>query len=127
MWPAGTYCGTGGQCDGDVVVGAKVCDGRGNCQTGTKICAPYRCESGGCRDSCQMDADCPGSTCTSLGLCHDSIWPPCSNNSECATGFCAQRVCCASVCAAPCWSCNVRGREGTCSIVPGCTLDAGTD
>jgi hypothetical protein len=24
-------------------------------------------------------------------------------------------------------SCNVQGREGTCSPMPGCTVDAGTD
>jgi len=129
LWGLGTTC-VPGQCESDAIVGAKICDGRGNCRTGpTQICAPYTCDPGTswCRTDCTTDEDCPGSTCEPTGRCHIRIGVSCQSGSECATGFCAQRVCCNSACAAPCMSCNVQGREGTCSPMPGCTVDAGTD
>lgn len=127
LWVLGTTC-VPGRCDNNAIVDAQICDGRGNCRTGpTQLCAPYSCDPGTswCRTDCTTDDDCPGSTCEPTGRCHANISGTCSSNSQCATGFCEQGVCCASACAAPCWSCNVPNRVGTCSLVPGCTLDAG--
>lgn len=41
----------------------------------------------------------------------------CLDGSECASSFCADRVCCNQACDQPGQHCNVRGREGTCVAV----------
>jgi hypothetical protein len=42
----------------------------------------------------------------------------CRDGGECASGHCADGVCCLTSCAGACLSCNVPGKQGTCSPVP---------
>jgi hypothetical protein len=128
---ANTPCGAG-HCDGDAVVGARVCDGFGSCRpAATQICVPYRCDpaTAACRDDCATDVDCPGSTCESGGRCHLGGGQSCNSGSECASAWCMAGVCCNSSCQDPCMACNLPGRQGTCSPRPeGCPgADAGSD
>jgi hypothetical protein len=52
----------------------------------------------------------------------------CGAAVECASGFCADAVCCDAACDAPCDACNLRGKRGTCTpladgaapAAPGC-------
>jgi hypothetical protein len=38
----------------------------------------------------------------------------CATNAECASGFCTDGVCCASVCDQPCYTCHLTGSFGSC-------------
>lgn len=97
-------------------------------------CAPFACDValGICKSHCTTNADCvTGKTCTSIGLCgfrEDTI---CAANAECASGFCAQGVCCATACTGSCRSCALPGSIGTCAPVARGSLDpigvCGTD
>ena len=49
--------------------------------------------------------------------------PQCLSDSQCASGFCAQGVCCDSACQGPCVSCNLPQHVGICSSVPSGTTD----
>jgi hypothetical protein len=42
----------------------------------------------------------------------------CRDDGECSSGTCADGVCCRTTCAGACLSCNVPGKQGTCSPVP---------
>jgi hypothetical protein len=46
----------------------------------------------------------------------------CSAAGQCQSNHCVDNVCCASDCSSPCTSCNLSGKEGTCTADP-----AGTD
>jgi hypothetical protein len=61
-----------------------------------------------------------GGTCGS-GACQPG--QPCVNGAQCATGFCAYGLCCDSVCAGPCVSCNQAGSAGQCRPVAAGGLD----
>ena len=39
---------------------------------------------------------------------------PCGSDSECATGFCTDGVCCESACKDTCWTCSAQGSVGAC-------------
>jgi len=124
-----TPCGDG-FCDGDTVVGASVCDGKGACRVGARrICTPYTCDpaTAQCRDHCVIDADCAGKPCQPGGRCGFGPEQTCRLPDECASGFCVSGVCCDSACDGPCMACDVPGRSGTCSPRVDCAVDAGTD
>jgi hypothetical protein len=124
--PAGTLCG-GGACDGNAVVGAMACDGRGACvPAAVQICVPYTCNplTGRCRDNCLGDADCVGTYCETSSRCHVSFKETCVADSECASGFCAGGTCCNTACTAPCMACNLPNHEGACTPRSDCTVDA---
>jgi hypothetical protein len=44
---------------------------------------------------------------------------PCATGAQCGSGFCVDGVCCGTACDSPiekaCYSCNLAGKEGTCS------------
>jgi hypothetical protein len=42
----------------------------------------------------------------------------CLQGSQCASGFCADKVCCESACGGKCQSCAVAGSPGKCTSVP---------
>jgi hypothetical protein len=126
-----TVCAPGA-CDGDAVVGQKICDGRGTCLPGpTVICAPYTCDpaAAACRQSCATDQECVGTYCEPTGRCHVNSGARCTRNTDCASGFCADGVCCNTACSGNCVSCDVAGHQGICwprpDLCPG--ADAATD
>jgi hypothetical protein len=43
---------------------------------------------------------------------------PCDMDWQCASGVCAQGICCATTCTDACRACNLAGTVGTCSAVP---------
>ena len=116
-WPMGTPC-KGGSCDGDAVVGGFACNGTGQCKPGaTVICVPYTCDAqtGKCFDGCTTATQCvSGQACTN-GSCGKRMkGATCHVDNDCASGFCADGVCCNVACKGPCVACNQLLRQGTC-------------
>jgi hypothetical protein len=116
-YPAGTLCSSG-TCDGDAVVGARSCDGAGRCRPGPAvICAPYSCNpaTGACYETCTQSNQCvAGQQCVSSSCGKKMKGATCNANTDCASGFCADHVCCNVACQGGCLSCSLPGRLGTC-------------
>jgi len=116
-YASGVVC-QGGRCEGDAVGGIQVCDGEGRCRSGpTTICAPYGCTSatGTCAADCMSDADCADGVRCVAGSCGPKRGGAvCTKDSECASGFCTDGVCCNVACHGACVTCNQAGRAGTC-------------
>ena len=117
QYPAGTTCKPG-TCQGAAVSGPQVCDGMGSCEPGPQIvCAPFSCDgtSDACFPACRSDADCAaGVKCVSGSCGPKPEGAVCTKASECASGFCADGVCCNVACAGACVSCNQPSRVGVC-------------
>jgi len=117
---AGTVCSSVSCSDG-IYSTARVCDATGTCAPTTLLaCAPYKCNAAGtgCAVSCSGDPDCTNGTHCMNGSCRRETEWVCNLSSECASGFCAQGVCCTTDCQGPCNSCRVSGSIGVCTRVP---------
>lgn len=64
LHPAGTPCGAAG-CSGGAAIGARTCNGSGQCGAGTRQeCGNFACLNASCASTCTADAQCkPGLTC----------------------------------------------------------------
>jgi len=123
---AGTIC-KAGSCSAGAVVDVNVCDGSGRCKAGpATICAPFNCDAStnACVVTCKSSTDCASGVQCVNGSCGPK--PPgavCTKNNDCASGFCADGVCCNVACRGPCVSCNLVGRVGSCWPVDTGTTD----
>ena len=52
--------------------------------------------------------------CIDGGVCNQSQGALCAKDAECASGFCADGVCCTNSCAGPCRSCSQPSATGIC-------------
>jgi hypothetical protein len=113
-----TVCGAP-SCSGDVVNTARTCDGLGTCRApGLLSCSPALCRDGACISVCTSDSDCdPGHACVNGSCGPKQTGQPCAAGTECATGFCADGVCCNSACNAGCKSCALPQTLGKCTAV----------
>jgi len=122
---AGTVCKPG-SCDVASVVDVNVCDGHGRCKPGpATICAPFDCDptTRACVVTCKSDGDCvSGVTCVNGSCGPKPRNAVCAKDTDCASGFCTDGVCCNTSCHGPCVSCNQTGHGGTCW-----PTDAGND
>jgi hypothetical protein len=113
----GTVCKPGA-CDGAAVNSVNVCDSAGRCKPGpATVCAPFNCEaaSNKCFASCKADSDCvSGVKCVSGSCGPKPRAAVCAKNTDCASGFCSDGLCCNVACKGACVACNQVGREGTC-------------
>jgi hypothetical protein len=133
-------CGTDGKCDGaagcrkyevgticrpetcqsNVYTPPGACSATGACVApDATACAPFACNGARCFVACTTDANCvPGKVCqeNSCGLKINGAF--CADRRECASGNCAQGVCCASACASACKSCALPASMGLCTNVP---------
>lgn len=86
-------------------------------------CPGFACDGGtGCPSPCSDDLDCaPGFFCDGTGDCLPvgDLGDPCAIDSGCASGQCADGLCCDAACDAACESCAESGSEGTCVLVTG--------
>src|SRR5882672_1796652 len=123
---AGTLCHAG-TCDGAAVIGALACDGLGRCKAGpTTICAPYSCDAtkGACFESCMQSNQCTsGQQCVNASCGEKMKGANCAKNADCASGFCADGVCCNVACQGGCVSCALPDRKGTCWPIDGGAAD----
>ena len=101
-------CGAGPSCLAGVVTAAYACNASGQCVPGGQT----TCSTGACNAA--------GTGCSDqkiLGL-------PCSQGSECISGFCAGNVCCDRACTGACEQCSSAGhcayKSGAqCAAAPG--------
>jgi hypothetical protein len=123
--PPGTTCGLG-TCDGGRTLrAASECDGDGACVTANAIdCAPFTCEAGACRQSCNSNTDCIAPNVCTGGSCGKrGRGQLCTSADQCDSGSCADGVCCDNACAGRCRSCALPSARGTCTPVPANALD----
>lgn len=131
--PAGNACNSSGVC--------RKINGQ-NCATGPEclstFCVDGVCCNSGCTQACyacnvgssagtcspnpalqgQPDTCAANQACDTNGNCDLANGQGCSNNNQCASGACVDSVCCNNGCTQACYSCNVAGSEGTCSVNP---------
>jgi hypothetical protein len=83
-------------------------------------CAPFACDvaRGICKSVCATDDDCTSGRPCRNGTCGGSFGSVCTSNDECSSGFCAQGVCCSTVCNQTCFSCALPATVGVCRPVP---------
>ncbi|MCC7537776.1 MAG: hypothetical protein IT379_16250 [Deltaproteobacteria bacterium] len=83
-------------------------------------CPPYVCDaaSGMCNVSCDDTSDCIAGYDCALGVCRRARGQPCTLDTECASGFCTDGICCEARCDGECERCDASGRIGFCDAVP---------
>lgn len=107
------------QCVGSQYTAAGTCDGAGGCAAGPSAsCSPGRCDStNACTLECASDSDCSaGATCVGQRC---RVRGPCTDASQCSSGFCVDGNCCDRACEGTCEACDVAGQGGTCVPVTG--------
>ncbi|HVZ74593.1 MAG TPA: kelch repeat-containing protein [Polyangia bacterium] len=72
-------------------------------------------------DTCASDQ-----ACDATQTCKARIGAACSTYADCATGHCADGVCCDTDCNGACMQCNLNSKKGQCSPVPNGIEDPGT-
>jgi hypothetical protein len=65
------------------------------------------------KDGDETDVDCGGSNCPGCAL-----GKACNVGTDCASGHCANGMCCTSDCTDACQSCTLPGLVGTCTDIP---------
>ena len=122
LYVRGSEC-RAGQCEGDHVANILTCDGKGQCsQAIDKICSPYTCDSDTktCATTCDISTN---AGCAAGEKCKNERCGPspngasCEAASDCASGFCVDRVCCNIACSGPCVSCDQTGSVGRCTYL----------
>jgi hypothetical protein len=119
-YPATTECQPG-NCTGTTESSARMCDGSGTCLPGTSQSCPTNCQGGACNRTCSDVNPCQvGFYCDASGACKLNVAAgmTCTTNAECATGFCADGICCRTDCNQLCFSCKLPGSLGTCTAAP---------
>jgi hypothetical protein len=119
LYPPGVTCATM-KCSGATISFASQCDGKGTCQRGpTFSCAPFACNpvNNLCFNQCETNDQCFAAQCE-FNSCQMNRVTPCAADSECASGFCSQGVCCDARCDGPCVSCALATSTGHCTGVP---------
>jgi hypothetical protein len=103
---------TGGSCvDGVCCLSPSCSDTCSSCATGTGNCATVRN---------QPDPDtCDGKqnlSCNNRGECGYALARECTDDDQCASGYCADGVCCNERCLDTCHECknNIEGKPGLC-------------
>ncbi len=85
--------------------------------TAESSCGAYLCNgsSASCPTTCATDQDCAtGYACSAGGQCLDANGQSCSAGTDCASGHCAEGVCCNAGCRDGCDACNQQGFVGQC-------------
>lgn len=119
FYAAGVTCAAAASCSGTLWSGPGICSGTGTCRREAHPCSPYACDSqtNACHNFCATADDCaPGRPCVN-GACGNPEPAACSDDAECASGFCAQGACCTTRCDGPCSSCVLPGTIGICMPV----------
>jgi hypothetical protein len=117
-YPENTQCAPGG-CTGDQQHAASTCNGAGACIPGKVMsCSPHVCMNDSCASSCSKPADCQTGFYCDGAACRTTKPPgqACTTAAECASGNCADKVCCSTPCSETCHSCALPGSVGTCTV-----------
>lgn len=108
--PAAISCAFDAECATRFCVDGVCCDRR--CDGRCEGCSKARKQGG---EDGVCGAVPPGKDIA--GRCFSLQGQPCTEGLECATGFCAQGVCCDSSCTGECQACNLPDRAGLCSPI----------
>ncbi|MFO0624683.1 MAG: hypothetical protein U0325_03635 [Polyangiales bacterium] len=100
------------------------CSANGRCiPGGVGSCGGFACRSGQCLRRCAVDVDCgPGVRCLA-GACEvpRDLGATCTSDQACASGHCADGVCCDRACDGTCEACSAarrgEGADGVCGVV----------
>lgn len=110
-----------GRCDAAGSEG--ICAPRGVGEPAGPECPGFACADGtGCPSPCVDDMDCAtGFFCDASGDCLPvgELGAPCAIDNGCASGRCADGLCCDAACDGACEACAEGGSEGTCVLVTG--------
>lgn len=109
----GAACVSAAECGGQFCTDA-VCCAQSKCGTCERCGSDGHCQkvlNGKDDDSCAL-------TCSSAGECKGALGDSCSNEGQCASGFCEDGVCCIEACG-PCYACDIKGSFGTCAGIAG--------
>ena len=119
-YPQNAECAAGG-CSNGTERAASTCDGKGTCRPGASTaCTSGVCSGNTCGAPCSATVPCQSGFTCKAGRCalKSALAAMCAVDDECASGFCADRVCCSSRCGEVCFSCNLAGSGGACKPVP---------
>lgn len=117
LTPAGTGCGN--VCTTNkTAVQNRACDGSGTCAASglPTSCGAYKCDDGGCLQSCTTDGDCSGTNVCSVMSCgpgKKSLGASCNDDDDCTSNSCVDKTCCASDSCGACRTCA--NASGTCA------------
>src|SRR5262249_10916193 len=102
---------------------ATSCNGGYCCAGWCDICQDCAASTGACvnvtnRADTSGSPTCSGNySCSPTSTCSYINGLACTSDLQCASGFCADGVCCNSACTGKCQACNLGGSVGTCSSV----------
>lgn len=124
LYPSGQTCALA-SCSGGVQQNADTCNGSGVCVDGGSVaCGAYQCGGAACLTVCAADTDCAaGNYCNAAAQCVPTIpdGGACSSSNQCASGSCADGVCCNSACSGACEACTAakkgQGSDGVCGPI----------
>ncbi|MFL5348112.1 MAG: hypothetical protein ACJ8AT_25245 [Hyalangium sp.] len=89
--------------------------------TPEEVCGAYLCSglSPSCPPACTTNQQCRAPALCINDKCQEPQPPgqPCTEASQCQSGFCADGVCCNTRCDGSCESCGVSGSLGTCKAL----------
>jgi hypothetical protein len=113
----GGTCSTTAECDGVACVDGACCEAAScgscsSCSSVTGLCTPVVGAED--PDSCSGD-----DICDSTGTCKPKQGVTCTTPADCASGFCADGVCCSAPCQGACEACDLPGSPGICTLVTG--------
>jgi hypothetical protein len=116
----GGACARGADCGSGFCVDSVCCEGAcGACETCNGVnpgkCTPVTNAED--PDSCSAKTQ---QFCNARGKCSPGLGAQCNANSDCASGFCAEGVCCNEKCDGACRSCSATDKidtiNGTCGV-----------
>jgi len=124
----GQSCVSGAKCGSGHCVDGNCCDiaCKGDCLTCASPANPGTCAfvAAGKPDY-NATKPCTGtSACNGKGTCLKGNGQACMAGYDCGSGHCVDGKCCDQACTATCSSCAVKGKEGTCSLLPAGSADS---
>lgn len=121
----GSVCISGAQCLSGYCADGICCDSwcLGTCQacTAAKKGSGIDGTCGPIAPNTDPEGECLGGTCSGASACTQSNGTPCTNNTQCSSGYCIDDVCCDNLCDGSCNACSAgrkgQGNDGTCGPI----------
>jgi MYXO-CTERM domain-containing protein len=110
----GQVCGGAGECASNFCVDGRCCDGgcTGQCKSCNNVTGTCTTNvAKGTNDTNSTPACSGANTCDGAGSCKKANGQSCSAAADCASGFCADNVCCDTACDGACDECG----DGSCN------------
>jgi alpha-tubulin suppressor-like RCC1 family protein len=123
--PNGSACASSAMCQSGFCADGVCCDSwcLGTCQacTAAKKGGGVNGVCGSIANDQDPDDECWGGACNGAGVCKQYNGVPCTNKSQCLSGYCIDGVCCGNVCTGWCYACSEskkgQGYDGVCGPI----------